>query len=144
MKDLPGIPQQIRTQVGQEPKCPAFQPRATSTSSPWPLYWKLRVFGVGRFQSFVLLLTVLLQGMPSLSKHLSFVTCRRRLHKLGVSKITQVDFLPREVVSYCKETQTPLATHQSEGKQCLLFTFHIISGEMARASHPSCWFHILQ
>ncbi|KAL1788993.1 cytoplasmic dynein 1 intermediate chain 1 isoform X5 [Sigmodon hispidus] len=39
---------------------------------------------------------------------------RRRLHKLGVSKITQVDFLPREVVSYCKGTQTPLATHQSE------------------------------
>ncbi|NXI51926.1 DC1I1 protein, partial [Chloroceryle aenea] len=38
----------------------------------------------------------------------------RRLHKLGVSKVTQVDFLPREVVSYSKETQTPLATHQSE------------------------------
>ncbi|XP_020855630.1 cytoplasmic dynein 1 intermediate chain 1 isoform X1 [Phascolarctos cinereus] len=38
----------------------------------------------------------------------------RRLHKLGVSKVTQVDFLPREVVSYCKETQTPLDTHQSE------------------------------
>lgn len=46
---------------------------------------------------------------------------RRRLHKLGVSKITQVDFLPREVVSYSKETQTPLATHQSEGKINLLF-----------------------
>ncbi|XP_032762855.1 cytoplasmic dynein 1 intermediate chain 1-like isoform X1 [Rattus rattus] len=40
----------------------------------------------------------------------------RRLNKLGVSKVTQVDFLPREVVSYSKETQTPLATHQSEGK----------------------------
>lgn len=39
---------------------------------------------------------------------------RRRLHKLGVTKVTQVDFLPREVVSYSKETQTPLATHQSE------------------------------
>ncbi|XP_056656663.1 LOW QUALITY PROTEIN: cytoplasmic dynein 1 intermediate chain 1 [Monodelphis domestica] len=38
----------------------------------------------------------------------------RRLHKLGVSKVTQVDFLPREVVSYCKETQTPLDTLQSE------------------------------
>ncbi|XP_025785068.1 cytoplasmic dynein 1 intermediate chain 1 [Puma concolor] len=38
----------------------------------------------------------------------------RRLHRLGVSKVTQVDFLPREVVSYSKETQTPLATHQSE------------------------------
>ncbi|KAL0619541.1 LINE-1 retrotransposable element ORF1 protein [Plecturocebus cupreus] len=42
-------------------------------------------------------------------------TKKRRLHKLGVSKVTQVDFLPREVVSYSKETQTPLATHQSEG-----------------------------
>lgn len=59
---------------------------------------------------------------------LSFVTHRRRLHRLGVSKVTQVDFLPREVVSYSKETQTPLATHQSEGKLCLLFAFHIISG----------------
>ena len=54
--------------------------------------------------------------MPSISKSLYFVTSRRRLHKLGVSKITQVDFLPREVVSYSKETQTPLATHQSEGE----------------------------
>ncbi|KAG5265004.1 hypothetical protein AALO_G00260390 [Alosa alosa] len=42
---------------------------------------------------------------------------RRRLHRLGASKITQVDFLPREVVSYCKETQTPLAAHQSEAEE---------------------------
>uniref|UniRef100_A0A4W5R975 Uncharacterized protein n=1 Tax=Hucho hucho TaxID=62062 RepID=A0A4W5R975_9TELE len=42
----------------------------------------------------------------------------RRMHRLGPSKITQVDFLPREVVSYCKETQTPIAgtTHLSEGE----------------------------
>ncbi|OCT75699.1 hypothetical protein XELAEV_18030883mg [Xenopus laevis] len=39
----------------------------------------------------------------------------RRLIKLGVSKVTQVDFLPREVVSYSKETQTPVTTHQTEG-----------------------------
>ncbi|XP_058234224.1 cytoplasmic dynein 1 intermediate chain 1 isoform X2 [Hemibagrus wyckioides] len=39
---------------------------------------------------------------------------RRRMHRLGASKITQVDFLPKEVVSYSKETQTPLAAHQSE------------------------------
>ncbi|KAI2652839.1 Cytoplasmic dynein 1 intermediate chain 1 [Labeo rohita] len=45
----------------------------------------------------------------------------RRAHRLGPSKITQVDFLPREVVSYCKETQTPLAAHQSEVKS---FDFH--------------------
>uniref|UniRef100_A0A8D3DNW1 Dynein cytoplasmic 1 intermediate chain 1 n=1 Tax=Scophthalmus maximus TaxID=52904 RepID=A0A8D3DNW1_SCOMX len=41
-------------------------------------------------------------------------TGRRRMQKLGASKITQVDFLPKEVVSYCKETQTPLAAHLSE------------------------------
>uniref|UniRef100_A0A672T283 Dynein cytoplasmic 1 intermediate chain 1 n=1 Tax=Sinocyclocheilus grahami TaxID=75366 RepID=A0A672T283_SINGR len=45
---------------------------------------------------------------------LYFSLPRRRTHRLGPSKITQVDFLPREVVSYCKETQTPLAAHQSE------------------------------
>ncbi|XP_072532223.1 cytoplasmic dynein 1 intermediate chain 1 isoform X2 [Salminus brasiliensis] len=42
---------------------------------------------------------------------------RRRIHRLGASKITQVDFLPREVVSYSKETQTPLAAHQSEEEE---------------------------
>ncbi|XP_075443412.1 cytoplasmic dynein 1 intermediate chain 1 isoform X3 [Ascaphus truei] len=41
----------------------------------------------------------------------------RRLTKLGVSKITQVDFLPREVVAYCKETQTPVTTHQTEEEE---------------------------
>uniref|UniRef100_A0A8C7H1S3 Cytoplasmic dynein 1 intermediate chain 1 n=1 Tax=Oncorhynchus kisutch TaxID=8019 RepID=A0A8C7H1S3_ONCKI len=43
----------------------------------------------------------------------------RRMHRLGASKITQVDFLPREVVSYCKETQTPITgtTHLSEGDE---------------------------
>ncbi|CAL8297388.1 unnamed protein product [Lota lota] len=38
----------------------------------------------------------------------------RRMQRLGASKIIQVDFLPREVVSYCKETQTPLTAHLSE------------------------------
>ncbi|XP_028452797.1 dynein cytoplasmic 1 intermediate chain 1a isoform X9 [Perca flavescens] len=38
----------------------------------------------------------------------------RRMQRLGASKITQVDFLPKEVVSYCKETQTPLTAHLSE------------------------------
>ncbi|XP_073485675.1 cytoplasmic dynein 1 intermediate chain 1 isoform X5 [Aquarana catesbeiana] len=42
---------------------------------------------------------------------------RRRLIKLGVSKITQVDFQPREVVSYSKETQTPITTHQAEEEE---------------------------
>uniref|UniRef100_A0A3Q1F370 Dynein cytoplasmic 1 intermediate chain 1 n=1 Tax=Acanthochromis polyacanthus TaxID=80966 RepID=A0A3Q1F370_9TELE len=39
---------------------------------------------------------------------------RRRMQRLGASKITQVDFLPKEVVSYNKETQTLLTAHLSE------------------------------
>ncbi|KAM5158329.1 cytoplasmic dynein 1 intermediate chain 1 [Mantella aurantiaca] len=42
---------------------------------------------------------------------------RRRLLRLGVSKVTQVDFLPREVVSYSKETQTPITTHHAEEEE---------------------------
>uniref|UniRef100_A0A671UZP0 Dynein cytoplasmic 1 intermediate chain 1 n=1 Tax=Sparus aurata TaxID=8175 RepID=A0A671UZP0_SPAAU len=42
---------------------------------------------------------------------------RRRMLRLGASKITQVDFLPKEVVSYCKETQTPLTAHLSEEEE---------------------------
>uniref|UniRef100_A0AAX7UGH8 Dynein, cytoplasmic 1, intermediate chain 2b n=1 Tax=Astatotilapia calliptera TaxID=8154 RepID=A0AAX7UGH8_ASTCA len=34
-------------------------------------------------------------------------TCRRGAVRLGMSKVTQVDFLPKEMVSYSKETQTP-------------------------------------
>ncbi|XP_068091153.1 cytoplasmic dynein 1 intermediate chain 1 isoform X2 [Hyperolius riggenbachi] len=41
----------------------------------------------------------------------------RRIIRLGVSKVTQVDFLPREVVSYSKETQTPTTTHQMEEEE---------------------------
>lgn len=58
---------------------------------------------------------------------------RRRMQRLGASKITQVDFLPKEVVSYSKETQTPLTAHLSEGEyfcmcvhEWLLLTLHII------------------
>uniref|UniRef100_A0A8C9YVF4 Dynein cytoplasmic 1 intermediate chain 1 n=1 Tax=Sander lucioperca TaxID=283035 RepID=A0A8C9YVF4_SANLU len=40
-----------------------------------------------------------------------------RMQRLGASKITQVDFLPKEVVSYCKETQTPLTAHLSEEEE---------------------------
>uniref|UniRef100_A0A8C5BXN0 Dynein cytoplasmic 1 intermediate chain 2 n=1 Tax=Gadus morhua TaxID=8049 RepID=A0A8C5BXN0_GADMO len=32
--------------------------------------------------------------------------------KLCMSKVTQVDFLPKEMVSYCKETQTPTETDE--------------------------------
>lgn len=38
------------------------------------------------------------------------------MQRLGASKITQVDFLPKEMVSYSKETQTPLTAHLSEGE----------------------------
>ncbi len=33
--------------------------------------------------------------------------CRRGTVRLGMSKVTQVDFVPKEMVSYSKETQTP-------------------------------------
>ncbi|XP_034016352.1 cytoplasmic dynein 1 intermediate chain 1 isoform X2 [Thalassophryne amazonica] len=41
----------------------------------------------------------------------------RRMQRLGASKITQVDFLPRELVSYSKETQTLLTAHLSEEEE---------------------------
>ncbi|XP_054619657.1 cytoplasmic dynein 1 intermediate chain 1 isoform X2 [Dunckerocampus dactyliophorus] len=41
----------------------------------------------------------------------------RRLQKLGASKITQVDFQPKEAVLYSKETQTPLTAHLSEEEE---------------------------
>ncbi|XP_023683749.1 dynein, cytoplasmic 1, intermediate chain 2a isoform X2 [Paramormyrops kingsleyae] len=34
--------------------------------------------------------------------------------KLGMAKVTHVDFPPREIVSYTKETQTPVVTQQKE------------------------------
>lgn len=44
-----------------------------------------------------------------------FCAFRRGTAKLGMAKVTQVDFPPRETVSYSKETQTPTMTHQKEG-----------------------------
>lgn len=38
----------------------------------------------------------------------------RKLQRMGPSRITQVDFPPKELVSYSKETQTPLTTHPHE------------------------------
>ncbi|XP_073347141.1 dynein, cytoplasmic 1, intermediate chain 2a-like isoform X2 [Pagrus major] len=35
---------------------------------------------------------------------------RRGAVRLGMSKVTQVEFVPKEMVSYCKETQTPTET----------------------------------
>uniref|UniRef100_A0A3B3Q204 Dynein cytoplasmic 1 intermediate chain 2 n=1 Tax=Paramormyrops kingsleyae TaxID=1676925 RepID=A0A3B3Q204_9TELE len=39
---------------------------------------------------------------------------RRGPLKLGMAKVTHVDFPPREIVSYTKETQTPVVTQQKE------------------------------
>lgn len=38
-----------------------------------------------------------------------------------MAKVTQVDFPPREVVSYTKETQTPVMTQQKEGDSLILY-----------------------
>ncbi|XP_075685557.1 cytoplasmic dynein 1 intermediate chain 2 isoform X1 [Rhinoderma darwinii] len=37
--------------------------------------------------------------------------------KLGMAKITQVDFPPRETVTYTKETQTPIVAQENEGEE---------------------------
>uniref|UniRef100_W5LEF8 Dynein cytoplasmic 1 intermediate chain 1b n=1 Tax=Astyanax mexicanus TaxID=7994 RepID=W5LEF8_ASTMX len=38
-----------------------------------------------------------------------------RMRRLGASKIVQIDFMPKELVTYSKETQTPIAPNLSEG-----------------------------
>ncbi|XP_076827077.1 cytoplasmic dynein 1 intermediate chain 1 isoform X7 [Brachyhypopomus gauderio] len=40
-----------------------------------------------------------------------------RMRRLGASKIVQIDYLPKELVTYCKETQTPTAPHLSEEEE---------------------------
>ncbi|XP_051573813.1 cytoplasmic dynein 1 intermediate chain 1 isoform X4 [Myxocyprinus asiaticus] len=40
-----------------------------------------------------------------------------RMQRLGASKIVQIDFMPKELVTYSKETQTPVATDQPEEKE---------------------------
>ncbi|KAK2839786.1 hypothetical protein Q5P01_013526 [Channa striata] len=42
---------------------------------------------------------------------------RRGTPKLGMAKVTQVDFPPREAVSYTKGTQTPVMTQQKEEEE---------------------------
>uniref|UniRef100_A0A6D2WTH2 Dynein cytoplasmic 1 intermediate chain 2 n=1 Tax=Takifugu rubripes TaxID=31033 RepID=A0A6D2WTH2_TAKRU len=41
----------------------------------------------------------------------------RQTPKLGMAKVTQVDFPPREIVSYTKETQTPVVTQEKEEEE---------------------------
>ncbi|XP_038194079.1 cytoplasmic dynein 1 intermediate chain 2 [Arvicola amphibius] len=45
------------------------------------------------------------------------VGSRRGPIKLGMAKITQVDFPPREIVTYTKETQTPVAAQPKEDEE---------------------------
>ncbi|XP_031226447.1 cytoplasmic dynein 1 intermediate chain 2 isoform X5 [Mastomys coucha] len=45
------------------------------------------------------------------------VGSRRGPIKLGMAKITQVDFPPREIVTYTKETQTPVTTQPKEDEE---------------------------
>lgn len=40
-----------------------------------------------------------------------------------MAKVTQVDFPPRETVSYTKETQTPAPAQAKEGDLCFFFFF---------------------
>uniref|UniRef100_A0A8B9K9R1 Dynein, cytoplasmic 1, intermediate chain 1 n=1 Tax=Astyanax mexicanus TaxID=7994 RepID=A0A8B9K9R1_ASTMX len=40
-----------------------------------------------------------------------------RMRRLGASKIVQIDFMPKELVTYSKETQTPIAPNLSEEEE---------------------------
>uniref|UniRef100_A0A8C1B3S8 Dynein cytoplasmic 1 intermediate chain 1b n=1 Tax=Cyprinus carpio carpio TaxID=630221 RepID=A0A8C1B3S8_CYPCA len=39
------------------------------------------------------------------------------MQRLGASKIVQIDFTPKELVTYSKETQTPVTSHQPEEEE---------------------------
>uniref|UniRef100_A0A8C1TJP3 Dynein, cytoplasmic 1, intermediate chain 1 n=1 Tax=Cyprinus carpio TaxID=7962 RepID=A0A8C1TJP3_CYPCA len=43
--------------------------------------------------------------------------CLGRMQRLGASKIVQIDFTPKELVTYSKETQTPVTSHQPEEEE---------------------------
>lgn len=53
-----------------------------------------------------------------------FCAFRRGTPKLGMAKVTHVDFPPRETVSYTKETQTPVVTQQKEGDSQILLHYY--------------------
>ncbi|XP_060776421.1 cytoplasmic dynein 1 intermediate chain 1 isoform X1 [Neoarius graeffei] len=42
---------------------------------------------------------------------------RCRTQKLEATKIVQIDYMPKELVTYCKETQTPVATNMSKEEE---------------------------
>lgn len=43
-----------------------------------------------------------------------------------MAKVTQVDFPPRELVSYSKETQTPVSTQPKDGTSHTLLSTHTL------------------
>lgn len=45
-----------------------------------------------------------------------FFLLRFRMQRLEATEIVQVDYMPKELVTYCKETQTPAAPNLSDGK----------------------------
>ncbi|XP_045154653.1 cytoplasmic dynein 1 intermediate chain 2 isoform X6 [Echinops telfairi] len=56
-------------------------------------------------------------GDGAVGSSIVFPSCRRGPIKLGMAKITQVDFPPREIVTYTKETQTPVVAQPKEDEE---------------------------
>uniref|UniRef100_A0A8C9U6F0 Cytoplasmic dynein 1 intermediate chain 2 n=1 Tax=Scleropages formosus TaxID=113540 RepID=A0A8C9U6F0_SCLFO len=57
--------------------------------------------------------------------------------KLGMAKITHVDFPPREIVSYTKETQTPVMTQQKEGETHQTLLAPLCQDELRNVLHAT-------
>ncbi|MCI4374170.1 hypothetical protein PGIGA_G00003180 [Pangasianodon gigas] len=54
---------------------------------------------------------------PSALQLLADSEHRCRMQRLEASEIVQIDYMPRELVTYCKETQTPVAPNLSEEEE---------------------------
>lgn len=53
-----------------------------------------------------------------------------------MAKVTQVDFPPRETVSYTKETQTPVMTQQKEGDSLIML--YRLTLKLDKTCEPNC------
>lgn len=84
----------------------------TKTDLQYLTYFLLFVFFVEKHVCFALILNC--------AKCELFCAFRHQTPKLGMAKVTQVDFPPREIVSYTKETQTPVMTQQKEGDSLII------------------------
>lgn len=67
------------------------------------------------YRNITVLYTFIYHFLVITAKFELFSVFRRGTPKLGMAKVTQVDFPPRETVSYTKETQTPTMTQTKEG-----------------------------